>query len=239
VILLMGNLLDSHLIVLDGLPGSGKTTTGQWLTSLLQGHGLNVRWLPEAEVSHPLWWYQHWNGAEYQPPDFESTPIETFIQTSLRKWKDFVDRALTNVQLHVAESLFFQNAVAMFLMGGARPAMLFEYAQDVQAIAQNLNPILIYFRHVDTATALRKICTLRGQTFEDELIHNMEQFPYLRQRGLKGLKGVTTLWSEICTITDTLYDKYTIHKLSIEISEGNWQMYHQQILDFLDFHPHR
>jgi hypothetical protein len=66
----------------------------------------------------------------------------------------------------------------------------------------------------------------------------MEQFPYLRQRGLKGLKGVTTLWSEICTITDTLFDGYRIPKLSIVTSEGNWQTYQQQILDFLDFRPH-
>jgi hypothetical protein len=183
VILLMGNLLDSHLIVLDGLPGSAKTTTGQSLTSGLQGHGLNARWLPEAEVSHPLWWYQHWDGAEYQPPDFENIPIETFIQTSLRKWKDFVHLAHTNAQVHVAESLFFQNAVAMFLVGGAGPSMLVEYAQEVQEITPSLNPILIYFRQSDAATALRKICTLRGQAFEDELIHNMEQFPYLRQRG--------------------------------------------------------
>jgi hypothetical protein len=48
-----------------------------------------------------------------------------------------------------------------------------------------------------------------------------------------------TLWSEICTITDALFDRYTIPKLSIEISEGNWQTYQQQILDFLDFRPER
>ncbi|HEU0292502.1 MAG TPA: hypothetical protein VFR47_07185 [Anaerolineales bacterium] len=230
----MGNLLDSHLIVFDGLPGSGKTTTGQWLTLLLQQQGLNARWLPEAEVSHPLWWYQHWDGAAYQPPDFENTPIETFIQNSLRKWKDFVDQAHTNAQLHVAESLFFQNAVAMFLMGGARPAMLFEYAQQVQAITQSLNPILIYFRQLDAAAALRKICTLRGQAFEDELIRNMERFPYLCQRKLKGLDGVTALWSEISQITDALFDEYRIRKLSIETSKGNWQAYQRLILDSLD-----
>jgi len=67
------NLPHSRLIVLDGLPGSGKSTTGQWLTSQLQEHGLNTRWLPEADVSHPLWWYEHWNGTDYQLPDFENT----------------------------------------------------------------------------------------------------------------------------------------------------------------------
>jgi hypothetical protein len=228
------NLPHSRLIVLDGLPGSGKSTTGQWLTSQLQEHGLNTRWLPEADVSHPLWWYEHWNGTDYQLPDFENTPVEMFMQTSLGKWKDFTALTHTSGQQYVAESVFFQNSVAMFLMGGAKPVTLVEYAQDVQKITQSLEPILIYFRQNDVAVALRKICTQRGQDFEEELIHNMEQFPYLNQRKLKGLDGVTTLWRDICTMTDALFDEYTIRKLAIETSEGNWKSYCQRILEFLE-----
>lgn len=227
------NLLDSRLIVLDGLPGSGKTTTGQWLTACLHQRGLNVRWLPESDISHPLWWYEHWNGREYQPPDFNHIPLETFIQTSISKWKDFTLSAHGTGQLFVAESLFFQNAVAMFLMGGSWPKRLVEYAQEVQSITQSLAPILVYFRQDNVAAALRKICTLRGHSFEEELIRNMEHFPYLQQRELKGLDGVTTLWHDISTLTDSLFDAYPIRKLSIETSEGHWQTYHQHILEFL------
>ena len=228
----MSNLLNSHLIVLDGLPGSGKSTTGQWLTARLQAHGLKASWLPEAEISHPLWWYQHWNGIEYQTPDFKNTPIEAFIQNSLRKWEDFTASAQATDRLLVTESVFFQNAVAMFLMGGAMPARLVDYAQMVQEITRNLNTVLIYFRQDDPAASLKKICALRGQAFEDELIHNMEKFPYLSQRGLKGLDGVAMLWSDIRTITDDLFDKYTIPKISFETSDGNWQKYRQEILKF-------
>jgi hypothetical protein len=229
----MDNLFNSHLIVLDGLPGSGKTTTGQWLTARLQAHGLKAYWLPEAEISHPLWWYQHWNGMEYQPPDFKNTPIEAFIQNSLGKWKDFTESALATDRLIVAESVFFQNAVAMFLMGGAMPGRLVEYAQAVQEIARNLNPVMIYFRQDDPAASLKRICAVRGEAFQDELIHNMEKFPYLSQRGLKGLDGIAMLWSDICTLTDGLFEKYTTPKLSFETSDGNWQKYRQQILEFL------
>lgn len=123
---------DPRLIVLDGLPGSGKTTTGQWLTSELQNYGIDSHWLPETEISHPLWWYEHWNGTEYQTPDFARTSVEIFLQTSLSRWRDFTALANGTRQQYVAESVFFQNAVAMFLMGGAGPAVLTEYALDVQ-----------------------------------------------------------------------------------------------------------
>jgi hypothetical protein len=124
------------------------------------------------------------------------------------------------------------------MMGGAGPAILVKYAQEVQEIVQNLDPILIYFRQRDPVAALKRICSLREQAFEEELIRNMEQFPYLRQPQLKGLDGVGALWSEISAITDMLFDEYTIHKLSIETSEGNWQLYRPQILGFLGLRSH-
>lgn len=226
-------VLASHLIVLDGLPGSGKSTTGQWLTARLQTLGRKAYWLPEAQISHPLWWYQHWNGTEYQPPDFTNTPVDTFMENSLRKWEDFTESAQATDRLLVTESVFFQNAAAMFLMGGAMAARLVEYAQAVQEITQDLHPVLIYFRQNDPSAALKEICALRGQAFEDELIRNMEQLPYLNQRGLKGLDGVAMLWSDIRAITDDLFDGYTIPKISIETSDGNWQAYRQEILKLL------
>ncbi|HNB37308.1 MAG TPA: hypothetical protein PK414_13870 [Anaerolineales bacterium] len=225
--------LDTKLIVIDGLPGSGKSTTAQWLILQLQQQGIHAKWLQEDDTFHPLWWYEYWDGTDYQPPDFDNIQIETFIETSLVKWKNFVTQVDASDQRTIAESVFFQNAVAMFLMGGAKPASLAEYAHEVQRITRELNPILIYFYQIDESIALQKICSLRGRDFEDELLHNMENFPYLRQRNLKGLDGVTVLWKETRKLTDKLFDEYTISKLAIENSLGNWPHYYRQIIDFL------
>jgi hypothetical protein len=61
----------------------------------------------------------------------------------------------------------------------------------------------------------------------------MEGFPYLNWRGLKGLDGVASLWSDIGLLTDGLFDQYMIPKRAIEASEGNWPVYRQQVLAFL------
>lgn len=226
-------MLDTKLIVVDGLPGSGKSTTVQWLTERLQRNGIKTRWLQESELSHPLWWYDYWDGTNYLPPDFDNIPMGAFIETSLKRWEDFVASVRVSGELYVVESVFFQNAVAMFLMGDAKPTLLVDYAHKVQRITRDLNPVLIYFYQTNVAAALRKICDLRGQDFEDELLKNMESFPYLRRRGLTGLAGVTILWQEIRRLTDVLFDRYTISKLALENSEDNWPYYRQQILDFL------
>ncbi len=224
---------DTKLIVIDGLPGSGKTTAAEWLTRQLQQRGVAVQFLPESDTAHPLWWYDYWDGMEYHPPDFDNIPIETFIETSLVKWKDFAASLKESNRRYVAESIFFQNAVGTFLMGGAAPVRLSEYAREVQRIARDLDPILIYFRQGDAAGALRKICAIRGRDFEHELLANMERFPYLKRGDLKGLDGVTALWRDIQALTDKLFDEYAIRKLALETSKGDWMYYRQQTLEFL------
>jgi len=229
----MKTMLTTKLIVLDGLPGSGKSTTAEWLTLQLQRNGVNAVLLLESDVSHPLWWYNYWNGTEYLPPDFTTIPIETHIETSLQRWQAFVHTVIASDQLYVAESVFFQNAIAMFVIGGAEPGVLMDYANEVQMIARDLHPALIYFYHNDVALALRRICAIRGREFEDELLYHMESFPFLKQRNLQGLDGVTILWQAIRVITDALFDQYTIDKLALEHSDNNWLVYRKQIQDFL------
>lgn len=224
---------NSGLIMLDGLPGTGKSMTGQWLAAHLQQRGIHAHWLPEAHVPHPLWWYDYWNGKEYLVPDFDRTPIETYFQTSLKRWKEFTSSPELSEQLVVAESFFFQNTSAMFLMGGAHPNRLLEYAREVQQVTYPLQPSLIYLSHADSAAALRRICELRGLEFQDELIRNMESFPYLKHGDLKGLEGVSVLWQDIQTLTDSLFEEFPHPKLDIETSDGNWPAYRQLILEFL------
>ena len=207
--------LDTNIIVIDGLPGLGKSTTAQWLELQLQRNQINARWLQEAEVPHPLWWYEQWNGTRYLPPDYDHIPMATFIETSLERWADFAAFAGASGTVYVVESAFSMNAVSMFLMGDARPAVLLDYARQVQTIVSDLNPILIYFYPADVTAALYRICAKRGPAFENELVRNMERFPYLKRRGLKGLDGVAVLWQAICEVTNVLFDEYTIRKLDI------------------------
>lgn len=229
-------MIDTKLIVIDGLPGSGKTTTAEWLTKHLEQQNIRVWYLPEYDTAHPLWWYRYWDSSDYLTPDFDNIPIETFIETSLIKWRSFVDSIHESDQQVLAESVFFQDAAAMFLMGGAAPARLKGYAREVQLIIQDLDPVLIYFRQKDVSNALQRICAVRGRDFENDLVENMESFPYLKSRNLKGLVGVAALWQDIQELTAPLFDEYKIRKLAVDVSEGNWIAYRQRIINFLELH---
>lgn len=54
------------------------------------------------------------------------------------------------------------------------------------------------------------------------------------RNGLTGEIGVIKLWSDYQNFTNQLFERYQFKKLSIENSAGEWDDYHQRILDFLD-----
>jgi hypothetical protein len=59
------DMLDTKLIVLDGLSGSGKSTFCQWLELQLRRNGRSARWLHEGDIDHPLHWWDFWDGRNY------------------------------------------------------------------------------------------------------------------------------------------------------------------------------
>jgi hypothetical protein len=61
----------------------------------------------------------------------------------------------------------------------------------------------------------------------------MERTPYFRRRGLGGFAGIVRLWSEAQHITDALVPEYSIRKLTLETSRGDWEAYRQQARDAL------
>ncbi len=45
----------TKLILVEGLPGSGKSTTAHALARLLAGRRVPVRWWYEEEINHPVY----------------------------------------------------------------------------------------------------------------------------------------------------------------------------------------
>jgi hypothetical protein len=221
------------LIVVDGLSGSGKSTFCQWLELQLRSQSIKARWIFEADVPHPLHWWNYWDGNTYRPPDFDQATPTAFVAASVAKWKDFAAAVRVSDTVHIVESSLFLLGLGMLLQADATPGELIEYGRRVHTIIQALDPFLFYFRQHDVAAHVRKICGIRGAAFEDELTFYMERTPYFRRRGLRGFEGLVRLWSEAQQVTDALVPEYGIRKLTFETSGGDWEAYRRQARDAL------
>jgi hypothetical protein len=217
------------LIVVDGLSGSGKTTTCRWLEQQFQQRHISTSAFYEADVPHPLHWWHYWDGVRHHGPDFEHVLPADYMNASVERWKDFAVAIQGSGDIVIVEGVLYCLAIGFFVQGDTPAQQLFTYNQRVENVIRPLAPLLIYLRQDTLETHARSVWASRGAAITHELIVNMERTPYLRRRDLRGFDGVIRLWQETQRLMDALFAQQTIRKLAIEVTRGDWTSYYQQI----------
>lgn len=218
-----------QLIVVDGLSGSGKTTTCRWLEQQLHQRQVTPHAIYEADVPHPLHWWHYWDGVHHLAPDFDRVSAAQYMETSLKKWTQFIDDVRQSDEIVVVEGVFYCLAVWFFLQGDVAAHDIAAYIGQVEEIITPVAPFLIYLRQDRIPEHTRTVWSSRGARLEQELIANMERTHYFRRRQLRGFDGVIALWQDTQALTDELFTTHQIGKLAIEVTHGRWESSYQQI----------
>jgi hypothetical protein len=220
----------SRLIFVEGIMGSGKSTTARWLARLFRRAGIPARPVPEARP-HPTNVFRtlpHWK----QP--WLDLPAEELMARSYANWQAFVARAFLDRHIFVFDGqLFHGDFTCLFLMN-CPPQILQQYVHTVLQLAQPLHPLLIYCYQTDVAQALDRIGAQRGQGWVEYQVTWKVPSPYAQQRGLAGIDGWKQLYQDYRQLTDTCFQMLTIPKIAVETSAGKWSSYQTRIRTFLD-----
>ena len=220
----------SRLIFVEGIMGSGKSTTARWLARLFRRAGIPARPVPEARP-HPTNVFRalpHW-----RQPWLDLTAAE-LVNRSYVNWQAFVARALSDHYIFVFDGqLFHGDFTCLFLMA-CTPDFLHQYVRTVLQLAQPLNPIIIYCYQANVAQALDRIGTQRGQGWVASQVEWKVASPYAQQRGYVGIEGWKQLYQDYREITDMCLQTLPIPKIALETSAGEWSSYQMRICKFLD-----
>jgi hypothetical protein len=208
------------LIIIEGLTGSGKSTLAHFIKRQLDRNGIKNTWVHEAEMPHPIF-----------PEDELKT--EEFLQTMPGRWRDFLEKNRKNGSVAVVEAGFFNNLIETPFVDNVDRKILIDFGMQIEAAVQPYSPVLIYLTKEDIPAALTQIFETRGEEFLDFVIEYTDNTAYAKRKGYRGQEGMVKFWVDFWSVLDEIYQKYTINKLAVENSEGNWEDDNQTILSYL------
>lgn len=170
--------MKTNLIIVEGLPGSGKSTTAAMIAEVLKEKAIKVCCVDEGVQEHPA------DYADYDFPDF--TTERTKI---LGKWKSFAENADRDT-IYVFNCIFLQNPMCETMMrfGMSEDASL-NYIAEIAEIIRPLNPIIIYIDQPVVKATVDSVLEERGNEWLNAVIDYHTSQGYGKQNGLSGYDG--------------------------------------------------
>lgn len=233
----MNNLSNFKLVLVEGIPGSGKSTTAQYISRCLEQNGIPSQWFCEENLKHPAYAFDSLESMSVVLRDLSAGRFEKVIESALAQWKRFALHVQESDRVTVVDSCLFGYLSWSLFPNGADRNQILEYIQSVEETLESCNPMVVYFYQDDIESSLKRIIQRRGNETEQEFISNATECKYGKRNRLSGFAGLVSYWEEYRRITDEAYACLGFPKITIENSRGEWTRYYQQITDFLGVSP--
>lgn len=229
-------MINTRLILVEGPPGSGKSTTAEKLAQTLQQAGFPCRYYNEWSPDHPIQ-----IGDDLHVGEVFAASIAREEQT-LEQWRRFTRVCLEQPTLIILESRFWQTGVMpMYAAGLSEEGVAASHARVVEII-RPLNPVLIHFTISDLAAFERRTIQIKEEqwqqagfpgTWAQHVYDAIDSQVWARQRGLSGLEGFVAFLTEWAAIADRLYAGLPFPKIQIQDPHLDWNAATRRIHQFL------
>lgn len=227
-------MLPTRLILIDGMTGSGKSTTAQRLWLHLLSLGYDACWHYEHDIEHPVWRTEE----TAQALAAGNIGFDDINSVILARWREFAAAQARTNAVTIIESTFFQTAAGFLLSMDFAPERITAHLLAAEAAIAELNPALVYFYQNDVASALQAIFADRqADGFEAALVEYVAQTPYGKAHGVNGFDGLLAFCQTWREQVDSVFVRLRINKLAIENAARDWRGYERQMTDFLGLPP--
>jgi hypothetical protein len=207
-----------HLLFIDGLPGSGKSTAA----TAVGGHLSHSRVFAETDQNHPLLVAVPDRLGAAFADIHRIHSADSFAAAALGRLESFLESAGGDV-LYIFESHPIQSTVRVLFQLDAPQTTILQFWSELQDRLALVQPRLIYFRESNPLQALKQITRMRGPTWESYLIESFKQTPWMRARALSDAAGADRMFVAYADLIDRLADLWRFPMLKLPARPENYQ----------------
>jgi len=273
----------SKLILMEGLPSTGKSTNSGILLSQLERNGYKARWVHEVARPHPTLFFHEayleekeysdfiarypqsalilnklikrseksigfdlldveWNYLEQlgnsafndlKQHDVWNFSLDRYMDVAVEKWGYFVNKQMESEDIVILDSSIFQFQLFSFILADAPFALLKSFIETLYGIISPLHPSLVYLYRENTEDTIDYLVEDRGISHLEYIWERDKHQAYYRNRPV-GAEGFKMFLRDYGKYAKMLFDSAPSPKLSLEITEGKWGDYVDQLLNFMN-----
>jgi hypothetical protein len=229
-------MIDTRLILIEGVPCSGKSTTAETLVVDISAEGIKADCYLEWSADNPIFIGEMEN-------------LDDIIRTTrsreadvFRQWTDFTQLAKQQNSVHIMESRFWQtHGMYLYLSGHPEEEVVRSTNQLISIIAE-INPVLIYLAptniealHVQIAGEKNRKWREEGRegSWEDWGNRIYEQQGWFTQRSLTSA-AIGRFFQEWDSIAGQLFAACPFRKIKVQDPQLDWKKSLGRIKDFLE-----
>jgi len=229
-------MINTKLILIDGVPCSGKSTIAKKLMVDISSCGIKCNCFLEWTEDNPIF-----IGKMEDLAEIIST-TRSREQNVLQQWKDFIDSAKEQETVNIIESRFWQSSSMYLYLSGHSEYEVSESSNRVISVLAELNPVLIYLAPKDIEKLQARITMAKNEKWmESGRKGSWEQWGndvYERQKWftnrLLNSKAIPLFFNEWASIADRLYERLPFRKIKIRDPQVDWEHTLSSIRKFLD-----
>ena len=211
---------NTKLILIEGIPGAGKTTSCKQLGRVLQQQGITCRWYLENDDPHPI--------------DCAHLKLKDLGEKLPSLWSAFAAQAMKVNDVLIIESRLWQNTLLFMFMSEYPIDEIIDVHKMVLEKLKALYPILIYLYQDDIQIALERLHTLRNKELIEKDIKTTSQYPWFQSRKLNNFNGWVRFFKEWQAVAEQLFSDWPFAKVKITNPHDNWGNTYQEMVRFFE-----